>query len=42
VIRPTTIAYSLAVVLGAALLSALAVRRRIHRLDLIAVLKTRE
>ena len=42
VIRSTTIAYSLAVVLGAALLSALAVRRRIHRLDLIAVLKTRE
>ena len=42
VIRSTTIAYSLAVVLGAALLSALAVRRRIRRLDLIAVLKTRE
>ncbi len=42
VIRQTTIVYSLAVVLGAALLSALAVRRRIHRLDLIAVLKTRE
>ena len=42
VIRPTTIAYSLAVVVGAALLSALGVRRRIHRLDLVAVLKTRE
>ena len=42
VIRPATIAYSLAVVIGAALLSALAVRRRIHRLDLVAVLKTRE
>jgi putative ABC transport system permease protein len=42
VIRPTTIAYSLAVVIGATLLSALAVRRRIHRLDLVAVLKTRE
>ena len=42
VIRQTTIVYSLAVVLGAALLSALAVQRRIRRLDLIAVLKTRE
>jgi putative ABC transport system permease protein len=42
VIRNTTIAYSLAVVAGAATLSALAVRRRIHRLDLVAVLKTRE
>ena len=42
VIRQTTIGYSLAVVVGAALLSALAVRRRIHRLDLVAVLKTRE
>lgn len=42
VIRPTTIAFSLAVVVGAALLSALGVRRRIHRLDLVAVLKTRE
>lgn len=42
IIRQTTIAYSLAVVVGAALLSAMAVRRRIHRLDLVAVLKTRE
>ena len=42
VIRQTTIAYSLAIVVGAAVLSALAVRRRIHRLDLVAVLKTRE
>jgi putative ABC transport system permease protein len=42
VIRPSAIAYSLVVVLGAALLSAVAVRRRIHRLDLVAVLKTRE
>lgn len=42
VIRPATIAYSLAVVIVAALLSAVAVRRRIHRLDLVAVLKTRE
>lgn len=42
VIREATLGYSLAVVVGAALLSAWAVRRRIHRLDLIAVLKTRE
>jgi putative ABC transport system permease protein len=42
VIRPATIAYSLAVVLTAALLSAVAVRRRLNRLDLVAVLKTRE
>ena len=42
VIRQTTIAYSLGIVASAALLSALAVRRRIHRLDLVAVLKTRE
>ncbi len=42
VIRQTTIAYSLGVVMGAALLSALAVQRRIRRLDLVAVLKTRE
>jgi putative ABC transport system permease protein len=34
--------YSAAVAVGAALLAALAVRRRIHRLDLIEVLKTRE
>ncbi|HEY8593964.1 MAG TPA: FtsX-like permease family protein [Devosiaceae bacterium] len=39
--RPT---YALAalIVLGAALLSAIVVRRRVHRLDLIAVLKTRD
>ena len=42
VIRQTTIVYSLAVVIGAALLSGLAVQRRIRRLDLVAVLKTRE
>jgi len=42
VIRQTTIAYSLLVVIGATLLSAVAVQRRIRRLDLIAVLKTRE
>ncbi len=42
VIRQSTIALSVLVVFGTALLSALAIRRRIHRLDLIAVLKTRE
>jgi len=42
VIRQATIVYSLAVVIGAALLSALAVQGRIRRLDLVAVLKTRE
>jgi putative ABC transport system permease protein len=42
VLRRSTIAYSLAVIVGAALLSSLAVRRRIHQLDLVAVLKTRE
>jgi putative ABC transport system permease protein len=42
VIRPATIGYSLAVVVGAALLSAVAVRQRIHGLDLVAVLKARE
>ncbi len=42
VVRPSTYLYTLAVVAAAAVLSALAVRRRIHRLDLIAVLKTRE
>jgi putative ABC transport system permease protein len=31
-----------AVVIGTALLTALTIRRRIHRLDLVAVLKTRE
>lgn len=42
VIRGSTLMLSAAVVLGAALLSAGAVRHRIRRLDLIAVLKTRE
>ena len=42
VVRQSTIGLSLAIVIGAALLSALAVRHRIHRLDLVAVLKTRE
>ena len=38
----STLAWSFLIVLGAALLSALAVRRRLDRLDLVAVLKTRE
>jgi len=42
VIRPATYAYASAVVLVAALGSALLVRRRVNRLDLIRVLKTRE
>lgn len=42
VIHRTTIAASLVVVLGTAALTGLAIRHRIHRLDLIAVLKTRE
>jgi putative ABC transport system permease protein len=42
VVARGTYALSAATVLGASLLSALAVRRRLHRLDLIAVLKTRE
>jgi putative ABC transport system permease protein len=42
VIRPTTVAYSVGLVAMAAVGSALAVRHRVHRLNLIAVLKTRE
>lgn len=42
VISRTTFAIAAAVVLGAAIFSALVVRRRIDRLDLIEVLKTRE
>ncbi|MDF1608533.1 FtsX-like permease family protein [Hoeflea sp. YIM 152468] len=42
VITPPTYALSSLVVLGAALVSALIVRRRIDRLDLIRVLKTRD
>jgi putative ABC transport system permease protein len=37
-----TYAFAIAVVLGAALVSGAVVRRRLNRLDLIAVLKTRE
>jgi len=42
VILPGTYAYSALVMLGAGALSALVVRRRIDRLDLVGVLKTRE
>jgi len=42
VVSEQTLAFAVAVVLGAAVLSALLVRRRIYRLDLVAVLKTRE
>lgn len=40
VLRPGTYAYAVIVILLAALVSALIVRRRIDRLDLVAVLKT--
>jgi putative ABC transport system permease protein len=40
VMRAGTYAYAVIVVLVAALISALIVRRRIHRLDLVSVLKT--
>lgn len=42
VVRGTTYLLSVAVIVGAAVLSAAAVRHRIRRLDLVAVLKTRE
>lgn len=42
IITDTTLAFSSLVVLAAAIVSALIVRRRIDRLDLIEVLKTRE
>jgi putative ABC transport system permease protein len=41
-VSPATAAWSFLVVVGAALVSGLAVRRRLDRLDLVAVLKTRE
>jgi putative ABC transport system permease protein len=41
-VRPATIAWSFLTVIAAAALSALAVRRRLDRLDLVAVLKVRE
>lgn len=42
VIEPATVAYAALVVLVSSLLSGLLIRHRIHHLDLIAVLKTRE
>ncbi len=42
VIKPVTYAFAIAVVVVAAILSALLVRRRVDHLDLIGVLKTRE
>jgi putative ABC transport system permease protein len=42
VVRPPTYGHAALVVAGAALASALLVRRRIDRLDLVAVMKTRE
>jgi putative ABC transport system permease protein len=42
VIRAPTYAWAALVVLAAALASALVVRRRIDRLDMVAALKTRE
>lgn len=42
VIEPGTYGLSAGVVLGAAVISALVLRRRVYHLDLIAVLKTRE
>jgi putative ABC transport system permease protein len=41
-VSPATAAWSFLVVVGAVLVSGLAVRRRLDRLDLVAVLKTRE
>lgn len=42
VVTRRTYAFAIVVILGSALLSAIAVRRRLNRLDLVAVLKTRE
>jgi putative ABC transport system permease protein len=42
VVRPLTYGHAALVVAAAALASALVVRRRIDRLDLVAVMKTRE
>jgi putative ABC transport system permease protein len=42
VVEPATYAWSAIVVLAAGATSALIVRRRIDRLDLVSVLKTRE
>jgi putative ABC transport system permease protein len=42
VVEPSTYILASVVVLAAAVLSALVVRRRVHQLDLVAVLKTRD
>jgi putative ABC transport system permease protein len=42
VVSPSTVAWTFLVVIGATAVSALMVRRRLDRLDLVAVLKTRE
>jgi putative ABC transport system permease protein len=42
VVNHSTYALASVIVLGAAVVSALVVRRRINRLDLVAVLKTRD
>jgi putative ABC transport system permease protein len=42
IISAKTYAFAVAVTVGAALASALAVRRRVDHLDLIGVLKSRE
>jgi putative ABC transport system permease protein len=42
VITAPNVAWSLLTVLAASLVSALVVRRKLDRLDLVAVLKTRE
>jgi putative ABC transport system permease protein len=42
VLAPSTVAWSFLVVIGAAALSGFIVRRRLDRLDLVAVLKRRE
>jgi putative ABC transport system permease protein len=41
-VTPATVAWSSLTVIGAAFLSGLVVRRRLDRLDLVAVLKSRE
>jgi putative ABC transport system permease protein len=41
-VAPATVAWSFLVVIAAAFISGLIVRRRLDHLDLVAVLKTRE
>jgi putative ABC transport system permease protein len=42
VVEPATYVFASAIVVTAAVLSALIVRRRVNQLDLVAVLKTRD